>query len=152
MLWTSQVLLPVYCLGTQDKTLTNTLQKWEVGVWWNDSVKKDAKKDDMLLFLQDIKKMEKKLMLPLHRALARYFCWVLPPGTSSGYFRRLLLLFVLTMLTSQLVAGEHGHGVFGGHESEVIWTFYMKYFNSCWMKRLSLFGGSYRLRSSKFIL
>ena len=31
------------------------------------------------------------------------------------------------MPTSQLVAGEHGHGVFGGHESEVIRTFYMKY-------------------------
>ena len=54
-------------------------------------------------------------------------CQVLPPGTSSGYFRRLLLLFVLYMPTSQLVAGEHGHGVFGGHESEVIRTFYMKY-------------------------
>ena len=25
-------------------------------------------------------------------------------------------------------------------------------FNSCWMKRLSLFGGSYRLRSLKFLL
>ena len=35
MLWTSQVLLPVYCLGTQDKTLTNTLQKWEVCAWCN---------------------------------------------------------------------------------------------------------------------
>ena len=30
--------------------------------------------------------------------------------------------------------------------------FEWEFFNSCWMKRLSLFGGSYRLRSSKFIL
>ena len=73
-------------------------------------------------------------------------CQVLLLSTSSGYFRRLLLLFVLTMPTSQLVAGEHGHGVFGGHESEVIRIFYMKY---CKFLRVLL---GYLIKDSTWVL
>ena len=76
---------------------------------------------------------------------ASYFCWVLPPATSAKYFQQVLLpdasakyfhqvllpgsagvcancttcsWETLTIPTSQLVAEEHG--LFGGHESEVI--------------------------------
>ena len=112
---------------------------------WKKSKKTQKKRWYAPIFTRH-KKDGKKLMLPLHRALARYFCWVLPPGTSSGYFRRLLLLFALTMPTSQLVAGEHGHGVFGGHESEVIRTFYMKY---CIFLRVLL---GYLIKDSTWVL